>query len=92
MVLIVSPALRLQVYVNRLIIADTVEQRILDLQARKQGQSDAALGEGTGKKLKKLTVKDLQAVRRPSFSRAPLPGELTSDLSALPPPSLQLFG
>lgn len=53
----------MQVYVNRLIIANTVEQRILDLQDRKQKASDAALGEGSGAKLKRLTVKDLQAVR-----------------------------
>ncbi|GJJ08897.1 hypothetical protein Clacol_003117 [Clathrus columnatus] len=49
------------VYVKRLIIRNTVEERILNLQANKQALSDAALGEGTAGKLKKLTVGELKA-------------------------------
>ncbi|GAA5857003.1 hypothetical protein JCM8547_007910, partial [Rhodosporidiobolus lusitaniae] len=45
--------------VERLTIKNTVEQRILDLQAGKQGMADAAFGEGQGQKLGKLTVADL---------------------------------
>ncbi|GAA5972276.1 hypothetical protein JCM11641_002387 [Rhodosporidiobolus odoratus] len=47
------------VFVDRLTIKETVEQRILDLQKRKQGLADAAFGEGDGHKLGKLTVADL---------------------------------
>jgi SNF2 family DNA or RNA helicase len=39
------------VFVNRLVIADTVEDRILALQERKKNLADGSLGEGTGKKL-----------------------------------------
>ncbi|GAA5992067.1 hypothetical protein JCM10908_000725 [Rhodotorula pacifica] len=48
-----------EVVVNRLTIKETVEQRILALQERKQGLADAATGEGTGQKMGKLTVDDL---------------------------------
>ncbi|KAL8286684.1 hypothetical protein RQP46_004212 [Phenoliferia psychrophenolica] len=47
------------VIVSRLTIANTVEQRIGDLQERKKQLADASLGEGTGKRLGKLTVADL---------------------------------
>ena len=36
---------------HRLVIADTVEDRILALQERKKNLADGSLGEGTGKKL-----------------------------------------
>lgn len=37
--------------VHRLVIADTVEDRILALQDRKKGLADGSLGEGEGRKL-----------------------------------------
>lgn len=40
-------------------ISNTVEQRMLQLQAHKKGLANGALGEGDGRKLKKLTVKDI---------------------------------
>ncbi|BGP44657.1 hypothetical protein JCM10450v2_000471 [Rhodotorula kratochvilovae] len=48
-----------EVFVNRLTIANTVEQRILTLQDKKQGLADAATGEGKAHKMGKLTVADL---------------------------------
>jgi SNF2 family DNA or RNA helicase len=39
------------VNVQRLVIANTVEDRILALQERKQSLADGSLGEGTGKKM-----------------------------------------
>ncbi|KAF8589119.1 hypothetical protein K439DRAFT_1383733 [Ramaria rubella] len=47
------------VIVQRLVIEETVEARILALQDRKQNLADGSLGEGTGKKLGRLSVKDL---------------------------------
>ncbi|GAA5878832.1 hypothetical protein JCM1840_000729 [Sporobolomyces johnsonii] len=47
------------VFVDRLTIANTVEQRMFDLQVKKQGLADASLGEGKAQKLGKLTVQDL---------------------------------
>ncbi|KAL5520215.1 hypothetical protein ACEPAG_9428 [Sanghuangporus baumii] len=47
------------VEVQRLIIRGTIEERIIRLQAKKQGLSDAALGEGTGNKLRRLTARDI---------------------------------
>jgi SNF2 family DNA or RNA helicase len=38
-----------EVYVSRVILNNTVEQRILDLQRKKQDITDNTLGEGTGK-------------------------------------------
>ncbi|KAJ7579840.1 SNF2 family N-terminal domain-containing protein [Mycena floridula] len=40
-----------EVKVHRLVIANTVEDRILALQARKQNLADGSLGEGTGAKI-----------------------------------------
>lgn len=48
-----------EVFVNRLTIAKTVEQRILELQNKKQGLADASMGEGKAHKMGKLTVADL---------------------------------
>ncbi|GAA6004431.1 hypothetical protein JCM10207_000724 [Rhodosporidiobolus poonsookiae] len=48
-----------EVFVDRLTIANSVEQRILELQKKKQGLSDAAFGEGQAQKLGKLTVAEL---------------------------------
>ena len=47
------------VFVKRLTIANTVEQRIFDLQSKKQGLADASLGEGKAQKLGKMTVAEL---------------------------------
>jgi SNF2 family DNA or RNA helicase len=50
---------RRKVYVQRVVIADTVEDRILKMQERKQTLADGSLGEGSGKKIGKLSVKEL---------------------------------
>ncbi|KAF8647982.1 hypothetical protein AX16_006412, partial [Volvariella volvacea WC 439] len=47
------------VHVQRLVIADTVEDRVLAMQERKQILADGSLGEGKGKKIGKLTVREL---------------------------------
>lgn len=44
------------VFVHRLCIPETVEDRILALQAQKQNLADGALGEGEVQKLAKLGV------------------------------------
>ncbi|CCM00776.1 uncharacterized protein FIBRA_02818 [Fibroporia radiculosa] len=48
-----------QVFVHRLVIADTVEDRVLALQERKKNLADGSLGEGTGKKIGRLSVREL---------------------------------
>ncbi|RXK35500.1 hypothetical protein M231_07232 [Tremella mesenterica] len=45
--------------VKRLVIADTVEQRIMKLQEEKSALADGAMGEGKGAKLGRLSVGDL---------------------------------
>jgi SNF2 family DNA or RNA helicase len=50
---------KLPVKVDRIVIADTVEDRIMALQERKQSLADGSLGEGKGKKIGKLTVREL---------------------------------
>ncbi|WVQ98513.1 hypothetical protein IAU59_005639 [Kwoniella sp. CBS 9459] len=47
------------VHVHRLVIENTVEQRIMALQESKQALSDGAMGEGTGGRLGRLSVNDL---------------------------------
>jgi SNF2 family DNA or RNA helicase len=47
------------VIVKRLVIANTVEDRILALQERKQSLADGSLGEGGGKKIGRLSVREL---------------------------------
>ncbi|TFY75227.1 hypothetical protein EWM64_g8785 [Hericium alpestre] len=42
-----------------LVIANTVEDRVLAMQERKKNLADGALGEGTGKKIGRLSVKEL---------------------------------
>ncbi|KAF8486693.1 SNF2 family N-terminal domain-containing protein [Gautieria morchelliformis] len=51
------------VHVKRLIIRNTVEERILNLQSTKQSLADAALGEGKAQKIKKMSVNELKTVR-----------------------------
>ncbi|KAF9256614.1 hypothetical protein L218DRAFT_881400, partial [Marasmius fiardii PR-910] len=47
------------VNIQRLVIENTVEDRILALQERKQNLADGSLGEGNAKKIGKLSVKEL---------------------------------
>lgn len=47
------------VFVDRLTIKDTVDQRIAEMQERKKGLADASLGEGNGAKIGKMSVNDL---------------------------------
>ncbi|KAJ7148304.1 SNF2 family N-terminal domain-containing protein [Mycena filopes] len=47
------------VIVKRMVIANTVEDRILALQQRKQSLADGSLGEGAGKKIGRLSVREL---------------------------------
>ncbi|KAJ2925510.1 hypothetical protein H1R20_g11584, partial [Candolleomyces eurysporus] len=48
------------VFVKRLVVQNTIEERMLRLQDVKVGLAEAALGEGTGAKLHKLSVKDIK--------------------------------
>ncbi|KAK7452108.1 hypothetical protein VKT23_012213 [Stygiomarasmius scandens] len=48
------------VFVKRLVIENTIEDRLLQLQEVKTGLAEAALGEGTGTKLKKLSMRDIK--------------------------------
>jgi len=50
------------VYVKRLVVRNTIEERMLELQDVKVGLSEAALGEGTGAKLHKLSVKQIKSL------------------------------
>ncbi|KIK70117.1 hypothetical protein GYMLUDRAFT_255303 [Collybiopsis luxurians FD-317 M1] len=52
----------LPVKVERLVIENTVEDRILAMQERKQTLADGSLGEGNAKKISKMTVKQLAAL------------------------------
>jgi len=49
---------RKEVFIERLVINNTVEQRVQEIQARKQALSDGALGEGTGQRMR-LSVGEL---------------------------------
>ncbi|ORZ12900.1 SNF2 family N-terminal domain-domain-containing protein [Lobosporangium transversale] len=53
-----------EVFVHRLCIPETVEDRILALQAKKQALADGALGEGTVPKLAKLGLQELMYLFR----------------------------
>ncbi|KFH71239.1 hypothetical protein MVEG_01540 [Podila verticillata NRRL 6337] len=53
-----------EVFVHRLCIPETVEDRILDLQAKKQALADGALGEGDVPKLAKLGLQELMYLFR----------------------------
>ncbi|EGO02949.1 hypothetical protein SERLA73DRAFT_103014 [Serpula lacrymans var. lacrymans S7.3] len=50
------------VFVKRLVVKDTIEERMLKLQDVKVGLADAALGEGTGIKLHKMSVREIKAL------------------------------
>ncbi|KAG1772000.1 SNF2 family N-terminal domain-containing protein [Suillus placidus] len=47
------------VFVHRLVIANTVEDRVLALQERKRNLADGSLGEGSGKKIGRMSVREL---------------------------------
>lgn len=51
-----------EVFVSRFIVKDTVEQRILDLQRKKERIANAALGDGVGTNLGKLTQRELMGL------------------------------
>lgn len=53
--------------VHRLVVADTVEDRILALQDRKKGLADGSLGEGDGKKLGRKFALSTACVTRSNF-------------------------
>jgi len=61
------------VFVKRLVVEETIEERMLRLQDVKMGLADAALGEGTGVKLHKLSVREIKALfgMGPPPQRAP---------------------
>ncbi|KAI0270502.1 P-loop containing nucleoside triphosphate hydrolase protein [Gloeopeniophorella convolvens] len=66
------------VFVKRLVVENTIEERMLRLQDVKTGLADAALGEGRGVKLHKLSVKEIKAVplgmtpaQKPNENRQP---------------------
>ncbi|KAF9652417.1 hypothetical protein BDM02DRAFT_3109440 [Thelephora ganbajun] len=48
-----------EVFVKRLVIANTVEDRILHMQETKKYLADGSLGEGSGKKMGRMSVKQL---------------------------------
>ncbi|KAF7373229.1 SNF2 family DNA-dependent ATPase [Mycena sanguinolenta] len=59
------------VWVKRLVVENTIEERMLKLQDVKSGLADAALGEGTGGSLHKMSVKDIKQL----FGMAPSPND-----------------
>lgn len=53
------------VFIKRIVVRNTIEDRMLQLQETKTGLAEAALGEGQGVKLHKLSVKQLKTVSIP---------------------------
>jgi len=53
---------RKEVSVHRLVINNTVEQRLVAIQEKKQGLADGSLGERTGKKMARLSVRELASL------------------------------
>ncbi|KAL0564202.1 hypothetical protein V5O48_017851 [Marasmius crinis-equi] len=49
-----------EVFIKRLVVENTIEERMLKLQEVKTGLAELALGEGTGTKLSKLSMKDIK--------------------------------
>lgn len=47
---------------KRIVVKDTIEEKILALQEAKQGLADAALGEGGAVKNGKMSINDIKAV------------------------------
>ncbi|KAJ7024175.1 SNF2 family DNA-dependent ATPase [Mycena alexandri] len=60
-----------EVWVKRLVVENTIEQRMLQLQDVKVGLAAAALGEGNGASLHKMSVKDIKQL----FGMAPAPDD-----------------
>src|ERR1700730_4129605 len=62
-----------EVTVKRIVVRDTIEDRILKLQLAKQDLADAELGEGEARKNGKMTINDIKMVRSPAsfVSRGP---------------------
>lgn len=50
------------VFVKRLVVKNTIEERMLRLQEVKTNLADAALGEGTGTKLQKMSVREIKTL------------------------------
>ncbi|KAG1894583.1 SNF2 family N-terminal domain-containing protein [Suillus fuscotomentosus] len=50
------------VFVKRLVVKNTIEERMLRLQEVKTDLADAALGEGAGTKLQKMSVKEIKTL------------------------------
>ncbi|KAF9040113.1 SNF2 family N-terminal domain-containing protein [Panaeolus papilionaceus] len=69
------------VFVKRLVVQDTIEERMLRLQDVKIGLAEAALGEGNGQKLHKLSVKDIKFLFGigPKNTNPPVPNRAGSD-------------
>ncbi|KAJ7156150.1 SNF2 family DNA-dependent ATPase [Mycena filopes] len=59
------------VWVKRLVVENTIEERMLQLQDVKSGLANAALGEGNGASLHKMSVKDIKQL----FGMAPTPDD-----------------
>ncbi|KIJ64280.1 hypothetical protein HYDPIDRAFT_175635 [Hydnomerulius pinastri MD-312] len=51
-----------EVFVKRLVVKNTIEERMLRLQEVKTNLADAALGEGSGVKLHKMSVKEIKTL------------------------------
>ncbi|KZV69422.1 hypothetical protein PENSPDRAFT_676105 [Peniophora sp. CONT] len=69
-----------EVFISRLVVANTIEERMLRLQDVKTGLADAALGEGSGVKLSKLSVKEIKhlfGITRLPDPPAPDPNQTT---------------
>ncbi|KAH0579626.1 hypothetical protein H2248_002476 [Termitomyces sp. 'cryptogamus'] len=49
-----------EVVIKRLVVDNTIEERMLRLQDVKTSLAEAALGEGSGAKLHKLSVRDIK--------------------------------
>ncbi|KAF8921264.1 SNF2 family N-terminal domain-containing protein [Mucidula mucida] len=60
-----------EVWVKRLVVENTIEERMLRLQDVKVGLAEAALGEGTGNKLHKLSVRDIRFLFGMNKEQAP---------------------
>lgn len=48
-----------EVVVHRLVVKNTIDQRLMELQQQKQALSDGAMGEGAAAKLGRLNINDL---------------------------------
>ncbi|KIM66376.1 hypothetical protein SCLCIDRAFT_21878 [Scleroderma citrinum Foug A] len=51
-----------EVFIRRLVVKDTIEERMLRLQEVKADLADAALGDGNGARLNKMSVREIQTL------------------------------